>query len=80
MLSVWFIAKFSGSSRTFLDETEGTVYFLLGAKPPSLDLSQRMLSFGAEYVNVNVLQESLEETVWTATKATKITEFAEGTL
>lgn len=49
-------------------------------KPGNVALSQRMLSLGAEYVNLNASGLSRRNTFWYAVKAAKITELAEGTL
>lgn len=78
LLSVWFVAKISGLSRTFLDELEDVGMRYIGLLPDSVDLSQRMLSFGAEYGNLDVSDYYLN-TFWYAAKAAKITELAEGT-
>lgn len=48
-------------------------------KPESVVLSQKMLSLGAEYVNLDIPDPNSTNTLWYAGKAAKITEFAEGT-
>lgn len=54
-------------------------YGFQGLKPENIGLSQRMLSLGAEYVNLNAPYSGWRSIFWYAVKAAKITEFAEGT-
>lgn len=67
----------SGVGRTFLDKSESFGIYHLHRQ---CHMSQRMLSLGAEYVNIDQRFSSRDRISYYAARAARIIELAEGTL